>query len=527
MDNKSVQLLPTPRFLKFTESLFHLNDNALIVIDHIDPQSLVFSANQLQYYLKEHLGVQWEVISGKMVPSEQIGIVLSIVPDSTKHPQGYEITITTELIFVLGSTSQGIFYAIQTIKQLLTLFGRDLPALRIVDWPDFPNRGVMLDISRDKVPTMETLYNLVDILSAWKINQLQLYTEHTFAYRNHPVVWAEASPMTGEEILELDAFCRERFIELVPNQNSFGHMRRWLIHEEYRQLAECPEGCETEWGYFKEPFTLYPGDPESFELVYQMYNELLPHFSSRQFNVGCDETVDLGQGRSKELAGKIGPGQIYLDFLMKIYRDLKARGLIMQFWGDIVVYHPELISKLPRDVIALEWGYEADHPFNSHGKLFAESGIPFYVCPGTSSWNTVGGRTQEAMGNLSNAAENGLRYGAIGYLITDWGDNGHWQPLPVSYLGFAYGAGVSWAFDANRDLDMSEILNMYAFRDKAGLLGKVAIELGRVHVNIDLKTPNSTILFRILQASREEIIRAGKEVIDLDVQLNMVIRALK
>ena len=96
----------------------------------------------------------------------------------------------------------------------------------------------MLDISRDKVPTMETLYALVDLLAGWKINQLQLYTEHTFAYRQHPEVWAEASPLTGQEILGLDAYCRKRFVELVPNQNSFGHMHRWLKHARYAPLAE-------------------------------------------------------------------------------------------------------------------------------------------------------------------------------------------------------------------------------------------------------------------------------------------------
>ena len=97
----------------------------------------------------------------------------------------------------------------------------------------------MLDISRNRVPTMQTLLELVDLLASWKINQLQLYTEHTFAYRNHPIVWADASPMTGEEILALDAYCRERFIELVPNQNSYGHMTPWLIHDQIPAAGRC------------------------------------------------------------------------------------------------------------------------------------------------------------------------------------------------------------------------------------------------------------------------------------------------
>ena len=100
----------------------------------------------------------------------------------------------------------------------------------------------MFDVTRDRVPTLQTLFDLVDLLAGLKLNQLQLYTEHTFAYRGHEVVWQDASPITGEEVLTLDAYCRERYVELVPNQNSFGHMHRWLKHEEYVHLAESAEG---------------------------------------------------------------------------------------------------------------------------------------------------------------------------------------------------------------------------------------------------------------------------------------------
>ena len=248
---------------------------------------------------------------------------------------------------------------------------------------------------------------------------------------------------TARDILALDRFCQERFIELVPNQNSFGHLRRWLIREPYRQLAEAPNGCDTVWGHFDEPFSLYPGDPASLDFLRSLYDELLPHFSSRQFNVGCDETVDLGQGRSKALAQEIGVGKIYLDFLLTIHREVSARGYVMQFWGDIVVKHPELVPQLPRDLIALVWGYEADHPFDDECRQFAAAGVPFYVCPGTSAWNSIVGRTTNAFDNLRYAAESGLRHGAGGYIITDWGDNGHWQPLSVSYVPLLYGAALA------------------------------------------------------------------------------------
>lgn len=500
-----LSLLPIPRLLEFHDGNYKLDSGKRIALLGVPAQELLFSAQRLRAVLLEHQ-IEWTVAATATGEPKEIGATLRVDSTRVKNAEGYELAITPNRIEIVARSPRGIFYGVCTLVQLITQSPHHpIPCLHISDFPDFPNRGVMLDISRDKVPTMATLFDLVDLLASWKINQLQLYTEHTFTYRNHREVWEHASPMTEQEIIALDAYCRERFIELVPNQNSFGHLRRWLAHERYRDLAECPNGCDTIWGHFDEPFTLNPLDPRSLALIEELYAELLPNFSSRQFNVGGDETVDLGQGRSKTECEVRGVGRVYLDFLLKIYNAVKTRGRTMMFWGDIIVQHPELIAELPRDVIALEWGYEADHPFDEDGAKFAQAGIPFYVCPGTSSWNSIVGRTDNALANLRNAAENGLKHGAIGYLITDWGDNGHWQYLPFSYIGFAYGAAVSWAFDVNRDIDVARTTSLFAFRDATGTLGQIAFDLGNVHQTLGIELHNSTVLFRLTQWELDSI----------------------
>ena len=502
--NELPLLLPHPRYLTRDVGSLDLSGERLIVIDGTHAPALRFAALQLQTALARH-GVAWAIAAGAHLPPDRIGVTLDVTPGSVRHIQGYELTVTPRAVHLVAQTPAAIFYAVNTLIQLLAQFGPALPAMRILDWPDFPNRGVMLDISRDKVPTMETLFALIDMLASWKINQLQLYTEHTFAYQKHPTVWASASPLTGADILDLDAYCRERFIELVPNQNTFGHLRRWLVHDLYRPLAECPHGCDTGWGHFDDPFTLCPGDPRSLRLVQDMLDELLPHFQSRQINVGCDETVDLGNGRSRDIVAAKGLGRVYLDFLLQIRREVRVRDHTMQFWGDIIVAYPELVHELPRDLIALEWGYEADHPFHKHGDIFARSGIPFYVCPGTSSWNSLAGRTTNMIDNMRNAAENGLNHGATGYLVTDWGDNGHWQPLPVSFLGFAYGAALGWYYEGNRDMEISTAAGRYAFGDENGVMGRLAYDLGSVYTESDIRLHNATILFTLLQTRPREL----------------------
>jgi len=408
-------------------------------------------------------------------------------------PDGYRLTVADGKVVIEAKDAAGAFYARETLRQLVQLHaaGGAIPAVTIEDAPDFAERGVMLDVSRDKVPTMETLLALVDLLASFKINRLQLYFEHTFAYRGHETVWGEASPFTGAEIESLDAYCRERFIELVPNQNSFSHMERWLKHPEYAHLAELspPTG---------DTMCLCPLDPRAAAFLAGLYDDLLPHFTSRSFNVGCDETVDLGKGRSREAVERVGRARVYLDFVKAIHALATARGRRMQFWGDIVYEHPELIPDLPKDVLALEWGYEADHPFDVQGAKFAAAGIEYQVCPGISTWLSLGGRTTNALANLDAAARSGLAHGASGMLITDWGDFGHWQPLPISYLGLAYGAAVAWCRESNREIDVARALDLHVFRDRAGALGGLARDLGDVYRETGVLVKNASVLALLL-----------------------------
>lgn len=491
---EKIILLPQPQSLRQDPGVFLLRANQFIRLLSEDPRQLITPGHVLQNAIKTATGHDWSLLAGPAGPTHNVAATLRLDTTILK-PQAYRLTISPTAIDLAASDPAGLFYAAQTLAQLLRQFPHALPALTIEDHPDFPTRGVMLDISRDKVPTMETLFALVDELAALKINQLQLYTEHTFAYLAHPQVWAQASPMTGQQILELDRYCRDRFIDLVPNQNSFGHLERWLNYPQYKPLAEAPDGFDTPYDHRNYAFSLCPVDPKSIDFVRGLYDELLPHFSSPLFNVGCDETWDLGQGRSKDDCQQRGKERVYLDFLLKIYTLVKQHGRTMQFWGDIILHRPELVPELPKDIIALEWGYEADHPFDRDAAIFAAAGVPFYVCPGTSTWLSIAGRTHNALANLQSAAENGLKHGAIGYLITDWGDWGHLQYLPASYLGFAAGAAYSWHWQANRNLDLPLALSTHLFRDRAHIMGQLAHDLGNVYLNIKKKRTNSTILF--------------------------------
>ncbi|ADE55236.1 beta-N-acetylhexosaminidase [Coraliomargarita akajimensis] len=319
--------------------------------------------------------------------------------------------------------------------------------------PAFERRGLMLDVSRNRVPTMATLKRLIDALERLRYNELQLYMEHSFAYREHEVVWHECSPFTPPEIQELDTYCKQRGIELIPNQNSFGHMERWLKHPAYQYLAECPNGFEHPIAGWRETGgTLYPCT-ESLEFVRALYAELLPHFSSKQLHIGGDEPWELGKGRSAQRVEREGKYVVYLDFLARLLQIANELGNKPQFWADILLEQPQLVSHLPKNCHPVIWGYDADSPYDTQCRQVAEAGFAhnYSVAPGAGNWNSFGGRLDIARQNIARAAKYGIQYQAQGYLLTAWGDNGHHQPWSTLYPSLILAAQAAWGAELASD----------------------------------------------------------------------------
>ena len=434
---------------------------------------------------------------------QDLPAAVSLIKETSKAfpDQGYRLNISKSQVEVRASTVYGWHCGLQTLKQIATASKDHLPVLQIEDHPDFEHRGIMLDVSRNKVPKLETLYYLIDLFSSWKINELQLYIEHAFAYEGHETVWEHASPLTREDIHNLDTYCSERFIELVPNLNCFGHMSLWLVRESYNHLAEQPDGGNTDLGYREVPQGLCPVDPGSIKLAEDLIRQMTSCFQSNRINVGCDETIDLGYGRSKEAVESRGRGAVYLDYLKQVHAICESQGKRMQFWADIILRYPELLDEVPANGTALNWGYESIHPFEKETELLGSSETEFYVCPGTSSWNSLGGRTENMLGNIQTAARCGVKNGAVGFMVTDWGDNGHLQPLVSSFPGFIYASSQAWHQDAA--IELAPCLDTYVF--KAQGWGDLILALGDLDKPLDVYIHNQSALFKILHEDEQAI----------------------
>lgn len=497
-----IPLWPVPKMFQAKPQVFNVPEFTRIAIPStFQPQ---FEASKLADKWANYCSGTLE-LSTQPSAAEITATIDSNWPGST---QGYRLNLKPDQITLTAGCETGLFYACLTLQQLIcnqanrthkTLVS--LNCVDIEDWPDYLHRGISFDISRTKVPTMETLYQWVDQAAALKLNQVQLYMEHSFAYQGHEKVWQDASPMLAEQIQALDVYCKHRCIQLVPNQNSFGHFHQWLKHEDYKHLAECPQGITHPFSLDLEPFSICPTEPQALALLEDLYNQLLPNFSTQQFNVGLDETFDLGQGRSAELCEQKGKTQVYLEFLNWVHQTIKKRGFRMQFWGDILIQQPELLHQVPHDAIALEWGYEADHPFQKHCQSYAHSQREFFVCPGTSSWSSMVGRLENALENLAQAAKFGHEYGATGYLITDWGDYGHLQPPAISWPAYVAGAGWSWniaSVNSQTPAQLKTITANVFLKTPTSEICDAIWEMGQAYRDCDIQPSNGSSLFFLL-----------------------------
>lgn len=424
--------------------------------------------------------------------------------DSTLRPQGYELTVDAEGVTLRYSDDAGRRYGLSTLDQLRDADGT-LPHIAVSDWPDIATRGFMLDVSRDRVPTRATLERLVGVLANCRFNHLQLYVEHTFAYARHRGVWHEASPLTAADLRWLDDLCARSGIELAANQNCFGHMGRWLRLPAYRHRAECPDGFEPVPG-LRLPATVLEPNEDNAVFALGLVREQIGNLRSLTINIGCDETFELGKGSSRDLVEKEGLGTVYARHLARLIEPLRADGLHIQFWGDVLAHHPDSMAALSTDSLtALVWNYDApDAPhvdvapelqqvlaelgidpnaptaFASRVQPFVTSGIDFWVAPGTSTWNSLIGRLDNATANLLDAAVVAAASGATGYLVTDWGDGGHHHPLTISYPPIVYGGAVAWCADTNRDLDIASTIDSHIVDDRAGVFGRVLTDIGGI-----------------------------------------------
>lgn len=454
-------IIPIPKNITEFEGNYTLHYFGKILVDFKSGEAARMAARLLQNAITDYLGFEYTLSRGDCEAE------IKIVENEDYPTEKYNLCISKEGILIEGGR-RGVLYGVRTLTQLFMTEGAVLPLLIMDDYPAFKERAFYYDVTRGRIPTLSYLKKLADTLSFYKINQLQLYIEHCFMFEGHSEIWRDDTPLTAEEILELDDYCEKIGVELVPSLSTFGHMYKILNSKSFGHMCEIDNTSFQEFGLIDRMrhHTLNVTLDESFEFVCSILNEYIPLFKSERFNICADETFDLGKGKSKELCDKLGLPRLYMDFVKKIISRVAAHGKTPMVWGDIMLKFPEFVKELPPNTICLDWHYNADVKEDSV-KTYANLLDSVYVCPGVSGWNQLVNK-KDAYINIKKMCAYGSKYGVRGVLNTDWGDFGHINHPDHSLIGMIYGACGSWSGEMEEQEVLDAKISIIAYGNSNG-----------------------------------------------------------
>lgn len=388
--------------------------------------------------------------------------------------EGYFIIPEGTTLTVVGVTPSGVFYGAQTVKQLVVGTGRTatLSMASVRDWPAMAHRGLHDDLSRGPVPTLDYMKRQLRTFAAYKLNTYSPYFEHTLAYRSTPLSAPPGGAISREDVAELVSYARRYHIDVVPEQEAFGHLHHVLKYELYAQLAETPHG-----------HVLAPGQPGSMSIIKQWFAEIDTLFPSKYVHIGADETFELGRGQTAERVKRDSIGPVYLGFLKNIVEAIRKPGKKYLFWGDIAGNHPELVKTLPKEMVAVPWDYGPGTSYDKMITPFTQAGFETWVAPGVSSWNRVYPNYNTAFINIRNFVRDGQRLGATGVLNTTWDDDGE-ALFNQTWAGVLFGAAAGWQAGESSIENFQKSFGRAFYRDTTGRMDAAERLLMAAHASI-------------------------------------------
>jgi hypothetical protein len=389
-----------------------------------------------------------------------------------QQPESYLISISPSGVLVTARGEAGLFYGAQTLRQLMrpAAGGIALPGGVVRDWPEMGLRGYSIDTAQGAVPTVEEMRRIIDICAEYKLNLVSFYIEHLVAFPATPLLTPRGAELEPEVLRGLVAYAAERHVTLMPQQQTFGHMHHLLKTELYAHLGEVPHNS-----------TLAVGNPEVYQWIEGVADELTGIFPGPLFLAGGDETFDLGKGVNKEAAKtEGGTGKLWAAHMSKVAGILRGHGRRTLFWGDIALKTPAIIPQLPHDMIAATWTYEPNERFADYITPFRKAGLDVIVCPSVNNWSKPAPDYNKAVTNTGRFVAEGKRQGALGMLNTAWFDDSE-SLLDTAWYPLLYSAATAWE-GANVDRDRFDAAYDWAFyRAEGGTMALAIRKLGEVH----------------------------------------------
>jgi hexosaminidase len=493
-----LELIPAPKEVQMHTGRFRVRPTTRILVEFGHQAEDRIAAETLAEEIHDQSGLRISIRGEKSeAKQEPRAIVLARLQDERVRKflaskglkansigdQGYLLFSDASHLIVAANSGQGLFYGVQTLRQLLRADGHGLtcPAVSIRDWPSMEWRGVQDDISRGPIPTEDFMKHQIRTLAAYKVNLFGLYMEQVFDFASQPLVAPKEAALTPQEINALVDYAKQLYVTILPEQQTFGHLHHMLKYEIYSDVAERPHG-----------HVLTPTKQQSYDIIKAMYADLVPLFPGPFLHVGGDETFELGRGQTAARAREIGLGRVYLEHMQKVSGVLEPYHKQLMFWGDIAVKYPQLLSILPKDMIAVPWDYDAKPNFDGIIKPYRDAGLRVVVAPGANNWSQVWPNLDVAFVNIRNFVRDGQKLGAVGMLNTTWNDDGE-SLYGMAWPALIFGAAAGWQ-SAESDIDQFKDSYDWAFYRNSDTTFRDALEnLDRGHealakVNVDTET---------------------------------------
>lgn len=386
------------------------------------------------------------------------------VPDS---PEGYVLEVNDKGVAVTARTEAGLFYGCQTLEQLLEDsrdFGREIPRMKITDYPAIAYRAVHLD-TKHHLDRMDYYYRMIDRLARYKVNAIIWELEDKLRFTRRPEIGAP-NAISKQEMQALCRYAKERNVEISPLVQGLGHAGFILKH--HWELRENPA---SDWEFC-------PPDLRTYEVQFDLYLDALEAMPyGKYLHVGGDEITAIGIDDRCKATGKTA-FELQMIWLKKVCQFAVEHGRTPIFWDDMPLKYASIwelvlsnkseeevakvwntdkldkaINLFPKECVYMRWKYE-DATAPAHQRLlkwYHDKGLKVMGATAASAGDSPflprqNTRSEYVKGFSQLVADNQLE----GILATAWDDGS--PHLETVWRGFIAQGEFGWNPSA-RDIE--------------------------------------------------------------------------
>lgn len=307
---------------------------------------------------------------------------------------------------------------------MVLLFAGHSYAQPIESKEPFKIRGFHLDL-RVQVMKMPALKDFALQLSRNGINTLIMEWEAAYPYEKHSVITGQYA-YSRTEVRAFIAYCKSLKIDVIPLQQSFGHVEYILRHYRYKELRED-----------KKDFSQVNPLKEALckELFTDLFKDMIATHDSPYIHIGGDETYLLGHSEeSKKKVAAVGKGRLYGDYIKMLCDLVISLGKRPIVWADIALNYPDALIGLPKETIFVDWNYGwALDRFGDHEKLM-KSGFEIWGSPSIRSHpdNYFLTEWKKHFENIRTFIPQARTLGYKGMVMTSWSTSGLYSGIQES-----------------------------------------------------------------------------------------------